>query len=624
MTQAVGPISSSIVGTGKRICFAAEVESEVPRQLHRAPTPYPKELRNLARHARNLHHQSTHDHRIHLEQETLIKEAIIAKATTTLDVTSESGTCFSQSFFNKGSHSSLSPCDRHALKGCKTNSPTEPGAEYSISEESSDEANKTVLAKEKSPDIREAKYIRNPTSEYHAKPPTVADYVNSTWKPDEYSKANTAKIVESDKFTEPYKNIPDMVDSKCLDQTNIQASKVNEIPPVPPPYHIAAAFSKKAALFQQLNQLNQPDSKVVTPLQPELNTSISEDTFQESPTRNLEGNDELYKTEEYVHLSNEKIQLNTAEISSSLVNNGQKHSLDTMDHAYITQGNSADSEHAFESDRCFKPSRIPILKTKHLDNINSASSTDLSTKCTNASAEDYETLKVLNASCIPTSPITGKKYRSPLSTQPKLFDRSKKMTNGTISNNNVSCDNSKPLSIAQLSLSTDMAMNLENKNTDVKTSYEHVTSSVKNSTDIKNETNSGRSTPVSVNNKLINDINDVDFKKYQITTNQDVGSEKKPRFKWMFGPHKNANVLPVQIRKNPGLGFSIAGGVAGAETGIIVTKVNPDGPAQGTLRPGDKILEVDGIDFTKSDHNNAVAVLRATGAVVSMMISRHQ
>jgi len=58
--------------------------------------------------------------------------------------------------------------------------------------------------------------------------------------------------------------------------------------------------------------------------------------------------------------------------------------------------------------------------------------------------------------------------------------------------------------------------------------------------------------------------------------------------------------------------------------GIIVTKVNPDGPAQGTLRPGDKILEVDGIDFTKSDHNNAVAVLRATGAVVSMMISRHQ
>lgn len=64
ITPAVGLISSSIVGTGKRICFAAEVESEIPRQLHRAPTPYPKELRNLARHARNLHHQSAHDQRV--------------------------------------------------------------------------------------------------------------------------------------------------------------------------------------------------------------------------------------------------------------------------------------------------------------------------------------------------------------------------------------------------------------------------------------------------------------------------------------------------------------------------------------------------------------------------------
>lgn len=64
MEQAVGPISGSIVGTGRRICFATELETEVPRQLHRAPTPYPKELRNLARHARNLHHQSIHDQRV--------------------------------------------------------------------------------------------------------------------------------------------------------------------------------------------------------------------------------------------------------------------------------------------------------------------------------------------------------------------------------------------------------------------------------------------------------------------------------------------------------------------------------------------------------------------------------
>lgn len=58
--------------------------------------------------------------------------------------------------------------------------------------------------------------------------------------------------------------------------------------------------------------------------------------------------------------------------------------------------------------------------------------------------------------------------------------------------------------------------------------------------------------------------------------------------------------------------------------GIIVTKVNPEGPAQGILRPGDKILEVDGMDLSKADHDNAVTILRTTGAIVSMMISRHQ
>lgn len=148
---------------------------------------------------------------------------------------------------------SATPVDRHIAKSYKSNRLSDPGAEHSVSEESSDEANKTVLAKEKSPDIREAKYIRNPTSDYLTKTPTVADYVNSTWKPDEYSKANTAKIVESEKFIEPYKNISADTDGKYCEQTRVSLSKSCDVPPVPPPYHIAAAFSKKAALFQQFN-----------------------------------------------------------------------------------------------------------------------------------------------------------------------------------------------------------------------------------------------------------------------------------------------------------------------------------------------------------------------------------
>ncbi|XP_012339290.1 protein lap1 [Apis florea] len=598
ITPAVGLISSSIVGTGKRICFAAEVESEIPRQLHRAPTPYPKELRNLARHARNLHHQSTHDERMHLEQETMIKEAIIA--TTTLDLTSKSGTCFSQSLFNKGSHSSLSPTEHHISKECKASTPTDIGTEQSVSEESSDEANKTVLAKEKSPDIREAKYIRNPTSEYISKPPTVADYVNSTWKPDEYSKANTAKIIESEKFIEPYKSIPIITSNKNTD--HVQIPKVNEVPPVPPPYHIAAAFSKKAALFQQLNQSAQLD---LSPPKIDINTSnlkISQETQIQS-----------YDEEQY----NDKFSSNNTDIINTTNNDEKINSFSNIDQTHILT-ESIGPEQSLEGDRSLKPSRIPILKTKHLENTNSISSSDLSNKCTNSSVEDYEALKILNASCIPTSPITGKKYRSPLSMQHKVSDRSKKIINGT-SNNNASCDNLS-MNVTNSTLVTNPNMEGTSKTLSIETSL-----NMNNSVNIKNEANSGRSTPILSNNKFPNEVTNSNVDKYKIVgRNESLNPERKPRFKWMFGPHKNANVLPVQVKKNPGLGFSIAGGVTGAETGIIVTKVNPDGPAQGTLRPGDKILEVDGIDFTKSDHNNAVAVLRATGAVVSMMISRHQ
>ncbi|XP_076292073.1 leucine rich repeat containing protein 7 lap1 isoform X2 [Lasioglossum baleicum] len=598
---AVGLISSSIVGTGKRICFAAEVESEIPRQLHRAPTPYPKELRNLARHARNLQHQSAHDQRMHLEQETMIKEAIIAKATTTLDLASKTGTCFSQSFFNKGSHASLSPTDRNISKGYKSASPTDVGTEPSVSEESSDEANKTVLAKEKSPDIREAKYIRNPTSEYLSKPPTVADYVNSTWKPDEYSKANTAKIVESEKFA---------VGSNNGDQMLIQTPKLNEIPPVPPPYHIAAAFSKKAALFQQLNQCQSDSPTIVSP-QTDMNISSLKVSQEFS---NYDGNDESFKAEEYVRLCNEKFSSNT-DGSDVTISNGKTSS--TPDQTNLLTEPS-DQEQSFEGDRSLKPSRIPILKTKHLESANSNNS-DLSNKCMNSSTEDYESLKMLNSSCIPTSPVTGKKYRSPLSMQPKFSDRPKKIMNGTV-NNNASCDNLASLNTTNSSPVGNLGVDCQDGPLK---SVPNETANANSPTGMKNEVNSGRSTPVSLNNKSFSELNCSD--KYKIGGgNESVNSDRRPRFKWMFGPHRNANVLPVQVRKNPGLGFSIAGGVAGAETGIIVTKVNPDGPAQGTLRPGDKILEVDGIDFTKSDHNNAVAVLRATGAVVSMMISRHQ
>lgn len=68
MEHGIGPISNAMIGSGRKICFAAELDSELPRQLHRAPTPYPKELRNLAKHARNVHNQATNDPRVCISQ----------------------------------------------------------------------------------------------------------------------------------------------------------------------------------------------------------------------------------------------------------------------------------------------------------------------------------------------------------------------------------------------------------------------------------------------------------------------------------------------------------------------------------------------------------------------------
>ncbi|KAL2715814.1 protein lap1 [Vespula squamosa] len=601
MAQAVGPISSSIIGSGKRICFAAEVESEVPNQLHRAPTPYPKELRNLARHARNLHHQTTHDQKMNLEQQTMIKEAIITKATSTLENVSKSATSFSQGFTNKSLSLSTSTID-HLSQDCKINSSARSiihqEKEHSNSEESSDEANKTVLAKEKNPDIREAKYVRNPTSDYLAKTPTVTDYVNSTWMPDEYSKANIAKIVESDKFIEPY-NTSIIIDGKNYDQV-----RSNEFPPVPPPYHIAAAFSKKAALFQQFNNILQQENHV-TNLQNTSNMSNVDDI------QHSNGNVEPVKIEEYVHATIKNPTFVDKEMSNASVNNEIKLSLNTNDLVSLPETTNLDQ--TIETDRLFKPSKIPVLRTKHSDTVNFNCNNDTLNKSVNSLMEECDLPKTLNVLSIPTSPITGKKYRSPLSSQEKTLNQLKKIANGNISNNNILCDNADDNKME----------NIVKNETNTNDICHNSDSSTTNCVDAENDISSDRSTSLSASNKSLNNTDNLDNKVHKIS-NEPLTLERRPRFKWMFGPHKNANVLPVQVRKNPGLGFSIAGGVAGAETGIIVTKVNPDGPAQGTLRPGDKILEVDGIDFTKSDHNNAVAVLRATGAVVSMMISRHQ
>ncbi|KYO36873.1 leucine-rich repeat-containing protein 7 isoform B [Alligator mississippiensis] len=83
----------------------------------------------------------------------------------------------------------------------------------------------------------------------------------------------------------------------------------------------------------------------------------------------------------------------------------------------------------------------------------------------------------------------------------------------------------------------------------------------------------------------------------------------------------------VRIEKNPGLGFSISGGISGqgnpfkpSDKGIFVTRVQPDGPASNLLQPGDKILKANGHSFVHMEHEKAVLLLKSFQNTVDLVI----
>ncbi|XP_071421562.1 leucine-rich repeat-containing protein 7 isoform X1 [Pithys albifrons albifrons] len=85
----------------------------------------------------------------------------------------------------------------------------------------------------------------------------------------------------------------------------------------------------------------------------------------------------------------------------------------------------------------------------------------------------------------------------------------------------------------------------------------------------------------------------------------------------------------VRIEKNPGLGFSISGGISGqgnpfkpSDKGIFVTRVQPDGPAASLLQPGDKILQANGHSFVHMEHEKAVLLLKSFQNTVDLVIQR--
>ncbi|KAL5008253.1 hypothetical protein ScPMuIL_013834 [Solemya velum] len=81
-------------------------------------------------------------------------------------------------------------------------------------------------------------------------------------------------------------------------------------------------------------------------------------------------------------------------------------------------------------------------------------------------------------------------------------------------------------------------------------------------------------------------------------------------------------------RGEAGLGFHIRGGVdtpyLKGETGIYITKIKESGAAfhEGTLKAGDKIVEVNGVNVEHVSHNEAVAQFVKAGSAVKLKVQR--
>lgn len=279
------------------------------------------------------------------------------------------------------------------------------------------------------------------------------------------------------------------------------------------------------------------DLHVASPSSPFNSSSNSATTFPDvSSKTNFDANAEAAKVEQYTPApDDDRINLADSSVASNVSTDNA--GTDSVDHSRITDQTytpvpeiaDSSSEQACENDRTFKPSKIPVLKAKHMENAS-----DTSVKRASPAVEEHDVSRAsLNAySGIPTSPITGKKYRSPLSTTAKSLDRSRKMTNGSIAHNN-SCDNVDSADVPSI----------VNRPNVIVTKNIAEESGVALPAIIKGESNSGRDTP-NFNNKPSGDASNAESKdSASPASNETLNSERKPRFKWMFGPHKNANVV---------------------------------------------------------------------------------
>ncbi|XP_019897344.2 protein scribble homolog isoform X4 [Esox lucius] len=85
------------------------------------------------------------------------------------------------------------------------------------------------------------------------------------------------------------------------------------------------------------------------------------------------------------------------------------------------------------------------------------------------------------------------------------------------------------------------------------------------------------------------------------------------------------------VRNDKGLGFSIAGGKGSTayrtgDVGIYISRIAEGGAAHrdGTLRVGDRVITINGVDMTEARHDQAVALLTGTSPTIALLLERDQ
>ncbi|XP_073399380.1 protein scribble homolog isoform X5 [Dendrobates tinctorius] len=94
-------------------------------------------------------------------------------------------------------------------------------------------------------------------------------------------------------------------------------------------------------------------------------------------------------------------------------------------------------------------------------------------------------------------------------------------------------------------------------------------------------------------------------------------------------PPRSLRLSTCLMRNDKGLGFSIAGGVGSTpyragDAGIFISRIAEGGAAHrdGTLRVGDQVLSINGVDMTEARHDQAVALLTSTSPTISLLVER--